>query len=334
MENMKKRRPNLQDIADAVGVTKMTVSRCLRDASKVSPITYQKIMAAIDELGYIPNKAPELLSNAKSRSIGVLVPSLTNHVFAEVIRGIEQVTEGNGYQTMLAHYGYSEEIEEERISNLLAYHVDGLILSESQHSARTLKMIETSNVPVIEIMDLNDNPILKSVGFDNEKAGYDMTSLMIERGCKQIVYLGARLDVRTKMKLAGYNKAMADQQLVAHAVMTDKSSSFSLGADLLDQSLAQYPNLDGIFCTNDDLAIGAVFECQRRGIKVPEQISIAGFHGHDVGQSMVPKLASVITPRFEIGKQAAQQLLDSIDNDRKEKSRLDLGFELFIGETI
>lgn len=331
---MKKRRPNLQDIADEVGVTKMTVSRCLRDASKVSPVTYQKVMAVIDRLGYVPNKAPELLSNAKSRTIGVLVPSLTNHVFSEVIRGIEMITEKNGYQTMLAHYGYSQEIEEERIANLLAYHVDGLILSESQHSARTLKMIETSDIPVIEIMDLNANPILKSVGFDNEQAGYAMTNLMLERGCKQIVYLGARLDERTKLRLMGYNRSMKDNQLTPANVMTDKSSSFSLGAELLYKALDVYPSLDGLFCTNDDLAIGAVFECQRLGIKVPQDISIAGFHGHDVGQTMEPKLASVITPRLEIGQEAAKQLLESIRDDSQTKNSLDLGFSLFSGGTI
>ncbi len=331
---MKKRRPNLQDIADEVGVTKMTVSRCLRDSSKVSPATYQKIMEVIDRLGYIPNKAPELLSNSKSRSIGVLVPSLTNHVFAQVIRGIEQVTEANGYQTMLAHYGYSEEIEEERIANLLAYHVDGLILSESHHSERTLKMIETSDVPVIEIMDVNPNPILKSVGFDNEKAGYEMTKLMLERGCQQVVYLGARLDERTKLKLSGYTQAMQKQKKEPASILTDQSSSFSLGAELLNKALATYPKLDGIFCTNDDLAIGALFECQRLGIKVPDDISVAGFHGHDVGQAMEPKLASVLTPRYEIGKEAAQLLLNSIAEDNPEKSTLDLGFTLFAGGTI
>lgn len=331
---MKKRRPNLQDIADEVGVTKMTVSRCLRDSSKVSPTTYKKIMAAIDRLGYIPNKAPELLANALSHSIGILVPSLTNHVFAEVIRGIEEVTEAHGYQTMLAHYGYSEEIEEERIANLLAYHVDGLILSESHHSERTLKMIETSDIPVIEIMDVHPNPILKSVGFDNKQAGYEMTQLMLQRGCQQVVYLGARLDERTKLRLEGYTCAMTERQKQPLSLLTDQSSSFSLGAQLLNKAITMYPNLDGVFCTNDDLAIGALFECQRLGIPVPKKISVAGFHGHDVGQAMEPKLASVLTPRFKIGQEAAKQLLASIEQESPKKSTLDLGFEIFQGGTI
>ncbi len=107
---MKKKRPVLQDVADRVGVTKMTVSRFLRNPEQVSVALRGKIAAALDELGYIPNRAPDILSNATSRAIGVLLPSLTNQVFAEVLRGIESVTDAHGYQTMLAHYGYKPEM--------------------------------------------------------------------------------------------------------------------------------------------------------------------------------------------------------------------------------
>ena len=138
----KPRRPTLQDVADRVGITKMTVSRYLRDPGLVSAAVQEKIALALDELGYIPNRAPDLLSNAKSKAIGVLLPSLTNQVFSEVIRGVESITEAAGYQTMLAHYGYSSEVEQERIASLLSYHVDGLILSESYHTERTLRMID------------------------------------------------------------------------------------------------------------------------------------------------------------------------------------------------
>lgn len=150
----KPRRPTLQDVADRVGITKMTVSRYLKDPALVSAAVQEKIAVALDELGYIPNRAPDLLSNAKSKAIGVLLPSLTNQVFAEVIRGVEAITEPAGYQTMLAHYGYSSDVEQERIASLLSYHVDGLILSESYHTERTLRMIQTAGIPVIEIMDL------------------------------------------------------------------------------------------------------------------------------------------------------------------------------------
>lgn len=330
----KKKRPTLQDVADLVGVTKMTISRCLRDPAKVSPDMQTKIAVAAEQLGYIPNRAPDLLSNAKSHAIGILVPSLTNHVFAEVIRGIERVTLAAGYKTMLTHYGYSKEREEEQISYLLSYHIDALILSESQHTERTLKMIATAGIPVIEMMDCVSPAIEQSVGLDNADGAYQMVSTMLDKGYKNIVYLGARLDIRTELRQQGYEKAMLERNLQPTSMMTEASSSFTLGAELLQQTLAKYPETDGLFCTNDDLAIGAVFESQRQGIDIPNQIAIAGFHGHDIGQSMVPKLASVLTPREEIGRVTAEQVLARLNGEEVQDKVIDLGYQILLGDSI
>jgi len=213
-----------------------------------------------------------------------------------VLRGIEAVTEPLGYQTMLAHYGYSAEVEQERIASLLSYHVDGLILDESVHTERTLKMIHTAGMPVVEIKDSRSPAIDLAVGFDNAAATAAMVELMIEKGHRRIVYLGARL---------------------------------------LGQALAQYPDLDGLSGTNGDLAVGVLFECQRRGITLPEQIGITGFHGHDIGQAMAPRLASVITPRQQIGQLAAERLLARIQEQPIEGDPvLDLGFSLEAGESL
>lgn len=330
----KRKRPTLQHIADHLGITKMTISRYLRNPESVAHETGLRIAEAITEFGYIPNRAPDILSNAKSRAIGVLVPSLTNQVFADVIKGIELVTDKAGYQTMLAHYGYSQEKEEQRIESLLSYNVDGIILSENHHSKRTLKMLEVANIPVIEIMDSSEIGIQQAVGFDNISAAQSMVETMISRGHKNIVYFTARMDKRTKLKMQGYEQAMRKYQLEPHSLITDEPSSFTLGAKQLQQALAQYPDIDGIFCTNDDLAIGALFECQRLGIKVPKEMAIAGFHGHDVGQSLTPQLATVITPRLEIGKVAAQELLNRLKGEPQQSSIINLGYQIHLGESI
>lgn len=330
----KRKRPTLQHIADHLGLTKMTISRYLRNPEAVAHETGLRIAEAITEFGYIPNRAPDILSNAKSRAIGVLVPSLTNQVFADVIKGIELVTDKAGYQTMLAHYGYSKEKEEQRIESLLSYNVDGIILSENHHSKRTLKMLEVANIPVIEIMDSSEIGIQQAVGFDNISAAQSMVETMISRGHKNIVYFTARMDKRTKLKMQGYEQAMRKYHLEPHSLITDEPSSFTLGAKQLQQALAQYPDIDGIFCTNDDLAIGALFECQRLGIKVPKEMAIAGFHGHDVGQSLTPQLATVITPRLEIGKVAAQELLNRLNGIPQQSSIINLGYQIHLGESI
>ena len=183
-------------------------------------------------------------------------------------------------------------------------------------------------------MDTNEIGIQQVIGFDNIAAAQAMVETIINRGHKKVVYFTARMDKRTRLKMQGYEQAMRKYGLTPRSLITEEPSSFTLGAQQLRQSLQQYPDIDGIFCTNDDLAIGALFECQRLGIKVPKQIAIAGFHGHDVGQSMTPQLASVITPRQHIGRIAAQELIDRLNGIAQQSSVINLGYQIHLGESI
>ena len=142
------------------------------------------------------------------------------------------------------------------------------------------------------------------------------------------------MDKRTKLKMQGYEQAMKRHGLEPHSLITEVPSSFSLGSEQLRQTLEKYPETNGIFCTNDDLAIGAIFECQRLGIRIPQEMAIAGFHGHDVGQSMTPQLATVVTPRLEIGQRAAQELLDRLSDLPQTSSLINLGYQIHLGESI
>ena len=334
MNDTRKRRPTLQDIADLTGVTKMTVSRYLRDPGAVAEGTRERIAAAVEELGYIPNRAPEMLSNATSKAIGILIPSLSNQVFSALVQGIEAVTRPAGYQTLLAHYGYSPDREEEQVAALLSYNVDGLILSDSDHTERTRKMIATAGIPVVETMDLPQAPIDMVAGMDHRAAARAMVTEMLRRGRRKVVYLGARLDVRTQLRMEGYYQAMSDYGLAGQHLLTEQSSSFTLGGQLLQQALTRYPDLDGLFCTNDDLAVGALLQCQAKWIPVPQQVAIAGSNGLDIGQAMTPKLASIITPRQEIGREAATMLLARLNGQPLPETSRDLGFSLYQGESL
>ncbi|MBZ6073415.1 substrate-binding domain-containing protein [Aeromonas schubertii] len=334
MHDTRKRRPTLQDIADRVGVTKMTVSRYLRDPGSVAEATRQRIAEAVEALGYIPSRAPDILSNATSRAIGILIPSLSNQVFSAVVQGVEAVTRAAGYQTLLGHYGYSPEREEEQVASLLSFHVDGLILCDTEHTERTRKMIATAGIPVVEAMDFPEAPIDMVVGMDHRAAARAMTEAMLARGRRHIVYLGARLDVRTRLRMAGYYDAMGAAGLTGEHLLTGESSTFILGGSLLDQALARWPDLDGLFCTNDDLAVGAILRAQALGIPVPGQIAIAGANSLNIGRAISPQLASIITPREEIGREAATLLLASLAGQSLATKVRDLGFTLFEGESL
>ncbi len=331
---MKKKRPGLQDIADQVGATKMTVSRCLRQPESVSEPLRKRILEVADTLGYIPNRAPDILSRSRSRAIGVLVPSVTNQVFAEVIAAISTVMEAAGYHVMISHYGYSPELEERRLASLLAYNIDGVILSDSIHTARTKQMLSNAAIPSVEIMDSLTPPIHQAVGYDNVAAAHDMVRAMIARGRKRIIYLAVRLDERTRQRELGYRRAMAAYDLPVRTLQSAQKSSFSVGAALMAHIFQEEADTDAIFCTNDDVAIGAYYECLRRGVAVPDAMAIAGFHGHDFGQVMTPRLASIITPRDAIGECAAAELLKRIREEPIDQPVIDLGYQIDTGGTL
>lgn len=326
-------RTSLKDIADRVGVTKMTVSRFMRNPELVSEQTRSKIAQAVEELGYIHNRAPAMLSKASSKAIGVLLPSLSNQVFANFTQGIESVTNKRGYEVLLAHYGYNEEIEERKVATLLSYHVDGIILTGTKHTANTLRMLKTANIPVVETMELTDQPIDMVVGLDHEEAAYAAVKMMLNAGKSKIAYFGARLDSRTKYRMEGYDRAIVEAGQQKFHFLTPNHSSFTLGRELLQRALAECPSLDGIFCTNDDIAIGTILACQEQGIRVPEDISIIGYNALDIGQAISPKLTSVYTPRYEMGETSADILLKRIEGEAVNKKVYDLSFTITKGES-
>lgn len=331
---IKKKRPVLQDIADRLGITKMTVSRYLRDPKQVSPDLGQKIAVVIEDIGYIPNRVPDILSNATSRAIGVLLPSLTNQVFADILKGIETITDRTGYQTLIAHFGYDPAKEERLLRAMLGWNIDGIILTERAHTAATLRMLEVAGIPVVEMMDTTRPCLDMAVGYDNRAAAQAMTERMIGKGFKHTVYLGARLDSRTLQREQGYQQAMQIAGLEPRSILSTASSSYTLGGELLLQAQRRYPVIDSVFCTNDDIAIGAMFECQRQDLKVPQQMAIAGFHGHDISQVVSPQLATVLTPRMEIGQQAAKMVFSRLKGEPVLRTIVDLGYRIVEGESI
>ncbi|MFN3275371.1 MAG: substrate-binding domain-containing protein [Paracoccus sp. (in: a-proteobacteria)] len=330
----KRRRPGLAAIAERVGTTKMTVSRCLRTPEAVGQPLRDRILAAAREIGYLPNNAPMMLTGAPSKSIGMMVPSVTNQVFAQVLAGVVETAEAAGYRVMIAHYGYDPQAEERGIASLIAANVDGLVLGDREHTDEALRLMDIAAIPVVEVMDSRSPTLQQAVGYDNFQAAHAMTGAMLAQGCRALVYLGVRLDARTLQRREGYAQAMRDHGLAPVSVESAEKSSFTGGSVLMQQVLRDHPATDGIFCTNDDVAVGAYFECIRQGIAVPGRMSIAGFHALDVGQAMIPRLASVHTDRHAIGARAAAELLNRLSGGLPSRMVIDLGYQIDLGDTV
>lgn len=327
---MRNQRVTLQDIAQLADVTKMTVSRFLRTPEKVSPETRERITKVMEEVGY---PLEEARGPAKAPRIGILVPSFNNQIFSDLLAGIESVTAAQGYQTLVVNYDYSKEREEEHIINLLGYQLAGLILTDCVHTLKADKYLNAAEIPVAQVMDLDDTHGRIAVGFDNQQAGYDMANTLLASGKEHVVYFGSMSDARDQKRYQGYRRAMDESGLTPLHITPNKVSSVSIGAGMLAMARQLDPQTNAILCTNDDIAVGVLQECLKLGIRVPQDMAISGFHGLDIGLATTPLLASVITPRFEMGKVVAEILLKKIKN-LPTIERVDLHYRISLGGTI
>jgi len=325
----------LSDVAALAGVAPMTASRAINQPELVSALLRERVDKAVQELGYVPNRAARALASAQSKVIVVLVPSLSNAVFTAVLAGVQDALDPCNYQILIGNTRYSDAEEEKLLATYMQSNPDGILLSGLTHSPRVQQMLATSRVPVVSMMDLSPEPGALSVGFSQVDAGYTMTRYLIDKGYRRIGYMAAQLDERTLKRGDGYRKAMEEAGLADRALemMCPEPSTIALGAELLGRMLANMPGLDAIFCGNDDLAHGAIFQCQRRGIKVPEELAISGFNDLPASAWMKPSVTTIGTPRYQTGYEAAKLLLASIRGDDVPTHRIDLGFTLVTRES-
>jgi len=325
----------LSDVAALAGVAPMTASRAINQPELVSAILRERVEKAVQDLGYVPNRAARALASAQSKVIVVLVPSLANAVFTAVLAGVQDALDPCNYQILIGNTRYSDAEEEKLLATYMQSNPDGILLSGLTHSPRVQQMLATSRVPVVSMMDLSSEPGSMSVGFSQEDAGYTITRYLIDKGRKRIGYMAAQLDERTLKRGDGYRKAMEEAGLADPMLelMCPEPSTIALGAELLGRMLANMPGLDAIFCCNDDLAHGAIFQCQRRGIKVPEQLAICGFNDLPASAWMKPSVTTIGTPRYQTGFEAANLLLAAIRGNDIPAQRIDLGFTLMARES-
>ncbi len=323
-------RPTISDVARKAGVGAITVSRALREPERVSEELRRQIQAAIDELGYVPDPNARALASARAEVFGVLVPSLTNNVFAEVVRGIYDSLSDSPFRIQLGNTHYSG-LEEERLLQVFgSQRPAALIVAGIDQTPTSRKLLENAGCPVVQVMETGPEPVDMMVGFSHLDGGRAATEHLIEAGYRRIGFIGARMDPRSQRRLAGYRAAMEKAGLFDPRLVTTTPvlSSVSLGRELFRDALAKMPTLDGVFCNNDDIALGVLFECHRASIDVPKTIGIVGFNDLDMMQVAFPSITSIRTYRYEIGRRAVAMALAAISGDRPQERIVDLGFEL------
>jgi len=325
------RKPNLKDVAKVAGVSAITVSRVLTDPTKVSDKLRNKVEQAVRETGYIRNHAASALASSRSGVIAVIIPSLSNIVFNEVLQGIYQTARPNNLQVVLGDCHYSPLEEEKLIATLLGQSPEGIILTGAAQTDYARKLLERADIPVVQLMELTDQPIDMNIGFSHFHAGYDMTNHLLQRGYRTPGFIGARMDPRTQQRLAGFRQALADWPQLCQSFVqtTTQPSSARLGGQLLQALIAESAGkCDAVFCCNDDLALGALFEAQKMNLAVPDDIAICGFNDLESSSLVNPSITSVASARFDMGKQAVEMLLAAVGKPRKSIAPIDVGYQI------
>ena len=303
------------DVAQAAGVSGATVSRALNRAGPVSDQVRERIERAVVELGYVPNGAARALASQRTRAIGVIIPTLENTNFAITAEAAQQCLVDDGYNFLVASTGYDPGRESNQIQSLLTHGVDGIILVGAQRDPEVVRLLESRRVPYVVTWTLagDDTP---SVGFDNAEAASKLTGHLLDLGHRQIGVIAGltRNNDRAAARLEGVRRALDARGLVlAQQMLIERPYRIAEGQLALRSLMSMSPRPTAVLCGNDQLAFGALIECGRLGLAVPQYVSIVGFDDLEFAGQIVPSLTTVHVPAEEIGRRAAEYLLAKIN---------------------
>ncbi|MEO1911307.1 MAG: LacI family DNA-binding transcriptional regulator [Paracoccus sp. (in: a-proteobacteria)] len=327
----KTRKTTLSDVAALADVSPITVSRALRDPEKVSPDARARITLAIAQLGYVPNPAARALASGRTDVVGVIIPSVSNNVFADVMRGIYDGLQDSPLGVQLGTTRYAPSTEEQLVRVFLSQQPAGLIVAGHDQSPGARALLERADCPVVQIMEVGPQPIDLVVGLSHYRAARDGAQHLLDRGYRAPAFLGAQMDPRSQRRLAGFRDCLIAAGLGGDdpVVTTPEPSSVSLGCRLFADLIATRPQTDAVLCNNDDLALGVLFEAQRRNIRIPERLGICGFNDHEMMSAAEPPLTSVATDRYEMGRAAILQIRDRLAGRGQPRGHaIDLGYKL------
>jgi LacI family gluconate utilization system Gnt-I transcriptional repressor len=331
------RKPTLKDVAALSGVSVISASRVMRGAPNISIELRQKVEQAAQAIGYQRNRIAGSLRGRATELIAVIVPSMSNHVFPNIVDGIDDALQGSQLRLVLGMTKYEDANEEAILRDMLTWNPAGVILSGLEHSDNTKEMLAHFAGPIIEVMDIDGDAVDLAVGISMEEAGTLIARHLFERGYKRIGYVGAwgERPKRSLKRRIAFEKELRRLGLpILETVILDEASSLEGGAKGLKQVLARDPTIDAVFFANDDLALGALFYCQGHDIRVPEDIALAGYNGLEMCQSIVPRLTTISTPRYEMGRLAgALARKQIVDGEFSEQKTLRLNVELIEGGT-
>lgn len=328
----------LRDVSEASGVSEMTVSRVLRGRGDVSEATRDKVLEAAKALGYVPNRIAGALASQRVNLVAVIIPSLSNMVFPEVLSGISEVLEETRLQPVVGVTDYSRDKEERVLYEMLSWRPSGVIIAGLEHSEASRAMLAASAIPVVEIMDADGTPVDNVVGISHRRAGAQMAEAILKDGFRHIAFLGTQMsqDHRARKRFEGFTETLAKAGVeIEDRAFYSGGSALVKGRDMTREVLARSPDLDFIYYSNDLIGAGGLLWLLEHEVNIPEEMGLAGFNGLNLLKGLPRELATMEACRHEIGRQAAQLIVERTGAEtRLPGARIVLEPQITYGDTL
>lgn len=312
----------LKKIAETLGLSIATVSKALKDYSDISPKTKLKVKELADTLNYKPNSFAQSLRNQESKIIGLIIPQIVHHFFANIILGVIKTAEKNGYLVITLQSDESYRIEKKQIELLLNRNVDGILISLAENTVNYNHIIEIiqAGVPVVLYDKISKSIDGHKVVIDDQKAAFNATKHLIDCGCKRIAHVRGALKPQTTIdRFIGYKNALKSNKIAfdSSIVFETEHLTFEDGRKIADEIAMNHRDIDGVFAFSDLLATGVLVGLKEYGIKIPEDVSIIGFSNWFLTTITSPTLSTVDQPGFQMGEEAFKLLLEEINDIKK-----------------
>ena len=333
---MSSKKVTLKDVAAAAGVSTATVSRCLIEPEKLKPSLNNKVKQVIKDLSYVPHGAARALASRKTRTIGVIIPTIDNAIFSKLIQQLQQTLSDNNFTLLMAQSNYSADLEFKEVQEMLIRGVDGLVMVGQKRQDEIYQLINQYKIPFINVWTYQANSKYSCVGIDNFKAGQQLAEHMIQLGHKKIgfVWGGQNNNDRAEQRLSGISESLKNSQISFNKEHIEESSySVKQSKVSFYKLIARAPDLTAIIAGNDILALGVMDAARELGLKIPETLSVSGFDNLGILSAFQPALTTMNAPSVDMGRYAANYLVSQIKANAMEVKREQLPCPLIFRET-
>lgn len=324
----------INDVAKHAGVSVATVSRVINGNAKVSPETITKVKQAIAELDYRPNLLGRALRKTRSERILVLLPNIANPFYAEIVKGIEDVANKNGYSIMLCNTDSDLDREKKYIKMLKNHLADGAILMASELTSEELTEL-SQEIPIIQCCEYKVGLPITHVSIDNEMAAFKAVNHLIGLGHKRIAFIGANNQfLSSTLRKEGYIRALEEAGIDYNPAYCGYGDySYKSGFRVMKYLLSLDPRPTAVFCISDLMAVGAIRSAMEENLHVPEDLAVCGFDNVYFARMFKPTLTTVSQPMYDLGCVAMEVLLKAIESKDMETMHYILEHELIVRES-